>query len=124
MKESIYTRMTNAEKEVALVLKDLKIQWSNEQPVFVWDENMRPRVWAPDFYLKQFGVYVEVCGSQHFDYGYRRRIFDKNGYLVIFVHVYKEKEKWRKHLLKFLCVFIKERNRRITELVASGYSNG
>ena len=53
-KESIYDRMTNAEKEVANVLKELKIQWSYEQPVFVWDENKRPRVWAPDFYLTQF----------------------------------------------------------------------
>jgi hypothetical protein len=122
--DSVYGRMTKAEKEIALVLKELKIQWSYEQPVFVWDENMRPRVWAPDFYLKHFGVYVEVCGSQHFDYGYRRRIFNKNGYSVIFVYVYKEKEKWRQHLLKFLYVCIKERNRRITELVASGYSNG
>lgn len=122
--DSVYGRMTKAEKEVALVLKELKIQWSYEQPVFVWDENMRPRVRAPDFYLKHFGVYVEVCGLAHFDYGYRRRIFDRNGYSVIFVHVYKEKEKWRQHLLKFLYVFIKEKNRRITELVASGYSNG
>jgi hypothetical protein len=87
-KESIYDRMTNAEKEVANVLKEFGIQWSFEHPVFVWDENKRPRVWAPDFYLKQYGIYVEVCGSEHFDYDYRRRIFDKNGYQVIFLHLF------------------------------------
>jgi len=48
-KESIYDKMTYAEKEVASELKKLGIQWSYEQPVFVWDENKRPRVWAPDF---------------------------------------------------------------------------
>lgn len=122
--DSVYGRMTNAEKEVARTLTELRIQWSYEQPVFVWDENMRPRVWAPDFYLKHFGVYVEVCGSAHFDYGYRRRIFDKNGYSVIFVHVYKEKEKWKRHLVKFLYAFTKERDLRITEIIASGHSNG
>ena len=47
--ESIYNRMTHAEKEVANLLKELKIQWFFEQPVFIWDENKRLRVWAPDF---------------------------------------------------------------------------
>jgi len=57
-KESVYDRMTSAEKEVATVLKKYGIQWSYEHPVFVWDENKRPRVWEPDFYLIHFGVYV------------------------------------------------------------------
>ena len=60
--------MTNAEKEVADLLKEMGIKWTYEQPVFIWDENKRPRVWAPDFYLIPFGIYVEVCGSEHFDY--------------------------------------------------------
>jgi len=41
--------MTNAEKEVAEVLKDLGIKWTYEHPMFVWDENKRPQVWTPDF---------------------------------------------------------------------------
>lgn len=57
-KESIYERMTNAEKEVANALKNLGNQWIYEQPVFIWDENKRPRVWAPDFYLTYFGIYI------------------------------------------------------------------
>ncbi len=60
MKESIYDNMTRCEKEVADMLKEMGIKWAYEQPVFVWDENKRPRVWAPDFYLIPFGVYVEV----------------------------------------------------------------
>ena len=51
--------MTQSEKEVANLLKELGIQWSYEQPVFVWDENKRPRVWAPDFFLIHFGIYIE-----------------------------------------------------------------
>ena len=66
-KNSVYERMTRAEKEVAELLKDLGIKWSYEHPVFVWDENKRPRVWAPDFYLSQFDIYIEVCGSNKFD---------------------------------------------------------
>ena len=41
---SIYDKMTNSEKEVAELLKDMGIKWSYEHPVFVWDENKRPRV--------------------------------------------------------------------------------
>ncbi|MEM0492695.1 MAG: hypothetical protein QXS02_01860 [Candidatus Thermoplasmatota archaeon] len=101
-RESIYDRMTRAEKEVAKVLKEFGIQWSYEQPVFVWDENERPRVWAPDFFLKHLGIYVEVCGSEKFDYNYRRVIFEKNGYQVIFLHLFKETSKWKNHLLNYL----------------------
>ena len=81
--------MTRSEREVAELLKNLGIKWSYEQPVFVWDENKRPRVWAPDFYLVPFGVYIEVCGSSSFDYDYRKTIYQKNGYNVIFLHLYK-----------------------------------
>ena len=99
---SVYDQMTNAEKEVAALLKDLGIKWSYEQPVFVWDENKRPRVWAPDFYLVAFGIYIEVCGSESFDYEYRRKIFDDNGYIVIFLHLYKKPNKWKKYLMSYL----------------------
>ena len=108
--------MTRAEKEVAEVLKELKIQWRYEQPVFIWDENKRPRVWTPDFYLIHFGIYVEVCGSDKFEYNYRRRIFDRNGYRVIFLHLYKETDKWRYHLLSYLQLFTNFRRSKLSEI--------
>lgn len=116
-KESIYNRMTNAEREVALVLKEFGIQWSYEQPVFVWDENKRPRVWAPDFYLKHFGIYIEVCGSEKFDYEYRRLIYDKNGYRVIFFHLYKNTEFWKLHLLRYIRLFTLYRDYMLYEIL-------
>jgi len=115
--ESIYDKMTNAEKEVANVLKEFGIQWSYEQPVFVWDENKRPRVWAPDFYLVSFGIYLEVCGSERFDYEYRRKIFNQNGYKVIFLHQYKDLSKWKNHLLKYLKLFTKYRDYKLNEIL-------
>jgi hypothetical protein len=107
---SVYDKMTKAEREVAEMLKNMGIRWTYEHPVFVWDENKRPRVWAPDFYLPQFGIYVEVCGSEEFDYEYRRKIFDKNGHKVIFLHLYKESEKWVFHLIKYLHLYSKKRH--------------
>jgi hypothetical protein len=120
-RESIYDKMTNAEREVANILKEFGIQWSYEQPVFVWDENKRPRVWAPDFYLIHFGIYIEVCGSKMFDYKYRQRIFDCNGYRVIFLHLYKETNKWKNHLLCYLRLFTNYRNYKLREVL--GHEN-
>ncbi len=114
---SIYDKMTNAEKEVADVLKEMRIKWTYEHPIFVWDENKRPRVWAPDFYLIPFGIYIEVCGSPNFNYEYRRKILYKNGYRVIFLHLYKEPQKWAHHLIKYLQLFTNIDNNKIFEIL-------
>jgi hypothetical protein len=116
-KESIYEKMTEAEKKVANVLKEFGIQWSYEHPIFVWDENKRPRVWAPDFFLIPFGIYVEVCGSDQFDYKYRKKIFDKNGYRVIFLHLYKNTNMWKNHFLLYLRLFTDYRNKKLHEIL-------
>ena len=116
-KFSIYDKMTRSEKEVAELLKNLGISWAYEKPVFIWDENKRPRVWAPDFYLISLGIYVEVCGSEDFDYSYRRRIFDNNGYRVIFLHLYKETKKWKNHLMNYLQLFTNYRNHKLSEIL-------
>ncbi len=87
-----------------------------EQPVFVWGENKRPRVWAPDFYLIPFGIYVEVCGSKNFNYDYSRKIFDNNGYRVIFLHLYKESSKWKKHFMRYLKGILNYRNKKLISM--------
>jgi hypothetical protein len=99
VKESLYDDMTDAEKHVANYLKELDLWWRYEFPVFVYDEKERPRVWTPDFYIPRLGMYIEVCGSEDFDYDYREKIYQKNGFHVIFVHVYKE-AKWKSFLVK------------------------
>ena len=114
---SIYNKMTNAEQKVAEYLKYLGIKWSFEHPVFIWDENKRPRVWAPDFYLDQFGIYIEVCGYKEFNYEYRRKIYSKNGYKVIFLHLYKETYKWKDHFLSCLKIFSNYRTFKLFEIV-------
>ncbi len=111
------SRMTYPERKVAEYLQKMNIEWVFEQPVFIWDDDGRPRVWTPDFYLIHFGIYLEVCGSEKFDYKYRRKIFDRNGYQVIFLHLYKESDKWINHLLFYLMLFSDYRTRRINDLL-------
>jgi hypothetical protein len=91
--------MTESEKQVAAYLKKLGLYWIFQFPVFVYDEKNRPRVWTPDFFIPRLGIYIEVCGSKDFDYEYRERVFKKNQIPVVFIHFYKEKEKWKNYLV-------------------------
>jgi len=92
------SKMTQEEKKVATFLTDLGIWWDFEQPIYVKDEKERPRLWTPDFYLPELGVFVEVCGADRRDYSYRQEIYEKNKISVIFVHTYKH-DKWQGHLI-------------------------
>jgi hypothetical protein len=60
---------------------------------------------------------VEVCGSEKFDYDYRRKIFDKNDYNVIFLHLYKEKDKWIYHLNVYLEKIMDYRDQKLNEVI-------
>ena len=95
-----YSDIKNSERQVADFLKMLGMPWRYQSPVFVYDEKNRPRVWTPDFYIPKLGIYIEVCGSENFDYAYREKIYEKNSFPVIFVHFYKEKDKWKAYLTK------------------------
>jgi hypothetical protein len=98
--ESVYSDMKDSEKEVAEYLKKLGLFWRYESPVFVYDEKGRPRVWTPDFCIPKFGIYIEVCGSEDFDYKYRKQIYRDNGIFTVFVHHYKDEGKWQTYLRK------------------------
>ena len=92
--------MSAAERQVADFLSELKIWWNYEQPVIVKDEGDRQRNWYPDFFLSEFGVYVEVCGADRKnDYDRRKECYKKNRLSVIFVQTYKDEGKWKEYLL-------------------------
>jgi hypothetical protein len=113
LKESVYDRMTIAEKEVAKVLKKFRIQWTFEQPLFVWDDDGGPRVWTPDFYLVQFGILLEVCGSEKFDYEYRCQIFDRNVHRAIFYMFTKKQKNGKNTCLVIFDFLTHHRNRGV-----------
>ena len=107
--------MTKAEKEVANYLQEINIYWLFEHPVFVSDEKERPRVWAPDFYLPELGIYIEVCGSENFDYDYRAEIYKKNRIPIIFIHHFKEKNNWKEYLRKRIAEINEFRAKKVTD---------
>lgn len=92
-------KMSPPESDVALFLDKLSINYVYEYPIFLFDDEKRPRVWTPDFYLPNLGVYVEVCGTRRTGYRYRRKIYAQNKTKIIFIHYYKDVEKWKKYFL-------------------------
>jgi len=119
VKDSIYADMRYSEKQVAKHLKELGLWWIYQSPVFVYDEKNRPRVWTPDFYIPKLGIYTEVCGSKDFNYEYRKKIYRKNEFYVIFIHFYKERKKWKKFLVKRIMEIEEERHNEVTKMLRS-----
>ena len=117
--DSIYADMTDSEIQVANYLRELDLWWVYEFPVFVYDEKKRPRVWTPDFYIPKLGMYIEVCGSEDFNYKYREKIYKKNGYHTIFVHFYKEQEKWKSYLVMRIKEIEESRHSEVMKMIKS-----
>jgi hypothetical protein len=118
---SVYDEMTLSEKQVADYLHELGLWWRYESPVFLEDERRRPRVWTPDFYVPKLGMYVEVCGSESLreQYKYRERIYKENNYSVVFLHLYKEREKWKNFLLKRIVQLENSRHLEVMKILES-----
>lgn len=114
---SVYEDMTNAEKKVADCLQDLGLWWWYEFPVFVLDEKERPRVWTPDFYIPKLGMFIEVCGTKLKDYDYREKIFKKNGYHIVFLHLYKKENKWEQYLVQKIMEIEEVRHSEIKKMI-------
>lgn len=99
--ESVKESGTKTEQRVASFLDGLGLFYHFEHPVFIVDDKNRPRIWAPDFFLPELGVYLEVCGSEDFDYEYRKKIYASNKIQVVFIHAFKKKL-WCDFLLRQL----------------------
>ncbi len=88
------------EKNIAQYLDKKGIRWKHEFPVIVKDEDGKLRVWYPDFYLPDLGLFVEVCGSEKDkDEKYRRKcIYKENGITVVFLDYWKDEKLWKSFL--------------------------
>ena len=115
--EPSYLEMSAPEENISDFLTELGLHWIYQSPVFIHDEKKRPRVWTPDFYLPELGIYIEVCGSERFNYSYRKRIYQKNGFLVIFIHYYKEKNKWKNFLVTRIKEIEDQRHSEATRII-------
>jgi len=118
---SVYDEMTLSERQVADYLQELRLWWYYESPVFLADEKRRPRVWTPDFYIPKLGMYIEVCGSESLreQYQYREKIYKKNNYSVVFLHLWKEGAEWKSFLLKRIVQLENSRHSDVMKILES-----
>ncbi len=115
--KEFYNDMHKSEIVVAGYLNEMGLDWYYQQPVFLYDEKKRPRVWIPDFYLPALNLYLEVCGSDKFDYVYREEIYKRNDIPIVFLHLWKDKKDWRNWLKKSILEIEETRHNRVMELV-------
>lgn len=111
---SVYDKMSSGENQVSDFLKSLGIYWIFESPVFVTDDKKRPRVWTPDFYLPEFGMYIEVMGPNG-NYEYREYVYQLNNIPVLFIDPYKDKY-WGHKIKDEMWILHNDRYHRIQQL--------
>ncbi|OGD60791.1 hypothetical protein A3K78_05805 [Candidatus Bathyarchaeota archaeon RBG_13_52_12] len=108
--------MTDSEKQVCNYLRELDLWWVFESPIFVIDEKECGMVWTPDFNVPKLDMYIEVCGTDEFDYEYQKKIYYKNGYRVAFIKVYKEK--WKNFLVDMIMDIEEKRHVEVMKIRA------
>jgi len=114
MNPSLETRVShenqfksNGERKIADVLSKYGIPFKYESQTLVQDEQQKPRIWYPDFYLPTFGIYIEFYGlSGTLDYDYLRsrklRAYQRTGLEVISVDGSKPLREFEGYLLNQL----------------------
>jgi len=114
---STYHDMTESERQVSEYLNKLELDHIFQFPVFVYDDKNRPRVWSPDFYIPELGMYVEVQGSKDVNYDYRKTIYKKNGIPIIFIHFFKDEEKWKNYFIVTMKEFAEAKYQQVMKMV-------
>ena len=117
MQYADYEGMTETERKVAAYLDELNLRWVYEAPVFLYDDAERPRVWTPDFYLPSLGMHLEVWNTEEKSPEYRDKIYKKNGYHVIFVHVFKEENQWKNFLISRITSLELKRHTEVMDML-------
>lgn len=114
--QSVYDEMTDAERMVAVFINQLGFWWNYEQPVYISDDKDRPRIFVPDFYIPEIGVYVEVIGHKHVrDYARTAMLYQKNDTPILFIEV--NNRQWREELCAGILGIHQKRWERIRHLM-------
>lgn len=112
----VYYDMSEAELIVCDFLKTMRVYWIYEQPVFLADNMERPRLFAPDFFLPELGIYIEVMGNPAIsDYERRMDLYEKNYIPIIFIAPFHDKD-WRTKIIYFIEDVNKSRYNKIKRI--------
>lgn len=114
---------SEGERRLAELLDSYDIRYRYEQGVLVEDKK-KPKIWHPDFYLPEFGVYIEyfgLAGNQEYDLGIKRkkRIYSEMGLDVIPVYPWTFCDDWQGYVMDSLHGIL---NRRLDTLFGKQYT--
>jgi hypothetical protein len=98
---------SEGERRIAYFLDNNSIKYQYEPGILVNTAEEKPRIWYPDFYLPEFGSYVEyygLVGQKNYDKGIKtkERIYSKMGLDVIPVYPWMFAENWQDYIMKEL----------------------
>ena len=97
---------SEGERRIAYFLESNSIKYHYE-PALLINSDTKPRIWYPDFYLPEFGAYIEyfgLAGKQNYDDGIKRKEtqYSKAGLSVISVYPWTFAENWEEYIMKEL----------------------
>jgi len=98
---------SEGESKIARFLEENSIKYHYEPGVLIYYPRDKPRIWYPDFYLPEFGTYIEyfgLSGKQQYDQGTRVKesIYSKMGLSVIPIYPWTFTENWKGYIMNEL----------------------
>ena len=98
---------SEGERRIANFLEDTSIRYHYEPGILIHSDDDKPRIWYPDFYLPEFGAYIEyygLVGRQNYDRGIKRkeRVYSKMSLTVIPVYPWTFAENWQGYIMEEL----------------------
>ena len=98
---------SGGERRIAYFLDNNSIRYQYEPGVLVNSVGQKPRIWYPDFYLPEFGTYIEyygLAGQKNYDRGIKAKqsAYSKMGMEVVPVYPWMFVENWQNYIIKEL----------------------
>lgn len=95
---------SNGERKIAKFLDEKKIKYEYEAGTLVRDGQQKQRIWYLDFYLPEFGMYVEYFGivnNPEYDKGIRtkRNVYSKMEMDVIEIYPQMFAQNWKEYII-------------------------
>jgi hypothetical protein len=97
---------SEGERRIAYFLGSNSIKYHYESGLLI-NSYEKPRIWYPDFYLPEFGAYIEyfgLAGKQNYDEGIKRKetLYSKTGLAVIPVYPWTFTGDWQEYIMEEL----------------------
>ena len=98
---------SEGERRIADFLDRNSIKYQYEPALLIPSANKKLRIWYPDYYLPEFGAYIEyygLVGRQNYDEGIKRKetLYSKAGVEVIPVYPWIFGGNWQGYIMKEL----------------------